>query len=53
MADSWVVTAAHCLKETDHRDWVVTLGEWDTDNLRREAEQEATRTIQLYVLHPG
>ena len=53
MSPSWVVTAAHCLKETDHRDWVVTLGEWDTDNVREEGEPEVTRLLSFYVQHPG
>lgn len=53
VSPTWVVTAAHCLKETDHRDWVVTLGEWDTDNVREEGEPEVTRLLSLYVQHPG
>ena len=53
VSDTWVVTAAHCLKGTDHRDWVVTLGEWDTDNVREEGEPEVTRLLSLYVQHPG
>lgn len=53
VSPSWVVTAAHCLKETDHRDWVVTLGEWDTDNVREEGEPEVTRLLSFYVQHPG
>ena len=46
---SWVISAAHCLLNTDHREVLVTLGAWDTVN----RALEVTRTISLYVVHHG
>jgi len=49
VSSTWVITAAHCLLNIDHREVLVTLGAWDTVNV----EMEVTRTLSLYVVHPG